>query len=180
SNTDATYKWSRSDHPWGRFSFEIENPETGEVESITRDSETDVLVVFEDEKKNSVVSNWNARPEPECNKKRANKKNGLNGKHVKPRNVRERKRHKNENKKNKGVKKKKASFISQFTLFRRAGNKLLEYKYVSKIVALIATIVLIRVIRTALSVYATIYAIPVAARIRITNSRTICTRLNKI
>jgi len=32
-----------------------------------------------------------------------------------------------------------ASFISQFTLFRRAGNQLLEYKYVSKIVALIAT-----------------------------------------
>jgi hypothetical protein len=55
SNTGATYKWSRSDHPWGRFSFDIEKPETGEVESITRDSETDVLVVFEDEMKNSIA-----------------------------------------------------------------------------------------------------------------------------
>ena len=54
SNTGTTYKWSRSDHPWGRFSFDVENPETGEVESITRDSETDVLVVFEDEMKNCV------------------------------------------------------------------------------------------------------------------------------
>ena len=49
SDTGATYRWSRSDHPWGRFSFDIENPETGEVEFITRDSETDVLVVFEDD-----------------------------------------------------------------------------------------------------------------------------------
>ena len=32
SNIGATYKWSRSDHPWGRFSFDIENPETGEAE----------------------------------------------------------------------------------------------------------------------------------------------------
>ncbi len=48
SNFGAYYSWSRSDHPQGRFTFDIENPETGELESITRDSETDVLVVYED------------------------------------------------------------------------------------------------------------------------------------
>ena len=48
SNLAAKYSWSRSDHPWGRFTFEVENPNTGEHEAITRDSETDVLVVYED------------------------------------------------------------------------------------------------------------------------------------
>jgi len=32
-----------------------------------------------------------------------------------------------------------ASFISQFTLFTSVGSQLLEYKYASKIVALVAT-----------------------------------------
>ncbi|QYK13192.1 hypothetical protein K0I63_01325 [Shewanella rhizosphaerae] len=44
---DAKCVWSRSDHPWGRFTFEISDPNTGATEQITRDSETDVLVVLE-------------------------------------------------------------------------------------------------------------------------------------
>jgi hypothetical protein len=39
---------------------------------------------------------------------------------------------------------KRASFIPQFTLFTSVGNQLLEYEYASKIVALIATMHLIR------------------------------------
>ncbi len=48
SDIDALYKWSRSDNPWGRFTFEITNSKDGTTESVTRDSETDILVVFED------------------------------------------------------------------------------------------------------------------------------------
>ena len=55
SNLGASYSWSRSDHPWGRFTFEVEHPETGELESITRDSETDVLVVYEGIKGNRIA-----------------------------------------------------------------------------------------------------------------------------
>jgi hypothetical protein len=43
---DAKCVWSRSDHPWGRFTFEIADSKTGSTEQITRDSETDVLVVL--------------------------------------------------------------------------------------------------------------------------------------
>lgn len=43
----ANCVWSRSDHPWARLTFNLLNPETGENQEITRDSETDVLVVLE-------------------------------------------------------------------------------------------------------------------------------------
>jgi len=41
--------WSRSDSPWARLTYSYTNPKTKEEEIITRDSETDVLVVFESE-----------------------------------------------------------------------------------------------------------------------------------
>jgi len=40
--------WSRSDHPWGRFTFKLPELDTSEEKEIIRDSETDVLVVLED------------------------------------------------------------------------------------------------------------------------------------
>jgi len=43
----ASYFWSRSDNPWGKVPLNIKNPKTGKTEQIKRDSETDVLVVFE-------------------------------------------------------------------------------------------------------------------------------------
>ncbi len=43
----AKYKWSRSDHPWGRFTVEVKDEKTGKLETVTRDSETDVLIVYE-------------------------------------------------------------------------------------------------------------------------------------
>lgn len=46
--SDAKCVWSRSDHPWGRFTFNIREPKSGELKEITRDSETDVLIVFEE------------------------------------------------------------------------------------------------------------------------------------
>lgn len=55
SNLNAHFKWSRSDHPWGRFTVDLKNEETGEIEQITRDSETDVLVVYETDKGNNVA-----------------------------------------------------------------------------------------------------------------------------
>jgi hypothetical protein len=51
ANKNATYYWSRSDHPWGKVPLDIKNPETGENEQIIRESETDILVVFETENK---------------------------------------------------------------------------------------------------------------------------------
>ena len=51
ANKKASYFWSRSDHPWGRVPLTIQNPETGKTEEIIRESETDVLVVFETTKK---------------------------------------------------------------------------------------------------------------------------------
>ena len=45
----AQYYWSRSDNPWGRVPSEEPDPETGKLEKIIRESETDVLVVFEAE-----------------------------------------------------------------------------------------------------------------------------------
>lgn len=44
---DARVRWSRSDHPWARLTNSYTNPETKVEETITRDSETDVLVIFE-------------------------------------------------------------------------------------------------------------------------------------
>jgi hypothetical protein len=55
SKLNASYKWSRSDNPWGRFTFEVEDLSTGKKEKITRDSETDILVVFEDVNKNNIA-----------------------------------------------------------------------------------------------------------------------------
>lgn len=52
SKLNAKYIWSHSDNPWGRFTFDITNSETGINETITRDNETDVLVVFGDESGN--------------------------------------------------------------------------------------------------------------------------------
>src|SRR5438067_1060925 len=43
----AAYSWSRSNYPWGKVTLEVTNPETGEPEVISREGETDVLVVFE-------------------------------------------------------------------------------------------------------------------------------------
>ncbi len=37
----------RADNPWSRVRLERENPETGELVVLTRDCETDVLVVYE-------------------------------------------------------------------------------------------------------------------------------------
>ncbi len=51
ANKNATYFWSRSDHPWGRVPLTIINPETGESENIIRESETDILVIFETKNK---------------------------------------------------------------------------------------------------------------------------------
>jgi len=47
ANENASYLWSRSDNPWGRFTITITNSETGIEEEVTRDSETDILVVYE-------------------------------------------------------------------------------------------------------------------------------------
>ena len=40
---------SRSDHPWTTVTIEVRNAITGEPESIQRQGETDILVVFEDD-----------------------------------------------------------------------------------------------------------------------------------
>ncbi|MGH2508821.1 MAG: hypothetical protein ACRDHZ_15650 [Ktedonobacteraceae bacterium] len=40
--------FSRSDNPWGRLPVILPNDVTGALEASTRDSETDVLAVFED------------------------------------------------------------------------------------------------------------------------------------
>lgn len=55
SKLNTAYVWSRSDNPWGRFTFEVINQENGEKGNITRDSETDILVVFEDGSNNKVA-----------------------------------------------------------------------------------------------------------------------------
>lgn len=47
SGETASYVWSRSDNPWGRFKIIVKNQDTGEDEEIIRDSETDILVVYE-------------------------------------------------------------------------------------------------------------------------------------
>lgn len=55
SNLCLSYKWSRSDHPWGRFTFEVEDPETRKKVEVNRDSETDILVVFENNSNKNVA-----------------------------------------------------------------------------------------------------------------------------
>ena len=44
---DAKYIWSRANHPWGKVKLEVLNTVTGATEVVQRESETDVLVVFE-------------------------------------------------------------------------------------------------------------------------------------
>lgn len=46
SGRGATYFWSRSDHPWGTINYTATNPETGQLETSRKESETDVLVVL--------------------------------------------------------------------------------------------------------------------------------------
>ncbi|WP_449427763.1 hypothetical protein [Rhodanobacter umsongensis] len=43
----AKYFWSRSDHPWGRIPYATINTQTGASEISLKESETDVLVVFQ-------------------------------------------------------------------------------------------------------------------------------------
>jgi hypothetical protein len=47
SSENATYHWSRSDHPWSRVEILAENPKTGVVEKVIKEGETDILVVFQ-------------------------------------------------------------------------------------------------------------------------------------
>ena len=47
TDTDARCVWSRSDSPWSKITFKHVDPETGVESDITRDSETDILVVLE-------------------------------------------------------------------------------------------------------------------------------------
>ena len=47
----AAHCWCRSNNPWGRTELSIINPETGLMEKIVREGETDVLVVFETDAK---------------------------------------------------------------------------------------------------------------------------------
>jgi hypothetical protein len=51
----VTYFWSRSDTPWGKVPFEEFNPVTGQMETVMRESETDVLVVFETDDKRKIA-----------------------------------------------------------------------------------------------------------------------------
>lgn len=41
----AAYAWSRSDHPWTSVDLEIRDHSTGEVGTVRREGETDILVV---------------------------------------------------------------------------------------------------------------------------------------
>ena len=45
------YVWSRSDHPWGKVKLLLPNEQTGALEMIAREGETDVLAVFENQTK---------------------------------------------------------------------------------------------------------------------------------
>lgn len=44
---EAAYHWSRSDHPWGKVELTVVNTRTGDRETVVREGETDILVVFE-------------------------------------------------------------------------------------------------------------------------------------
>src|SRR5882762_678090 len=43
----AKYRWSRSNHPWGKAPLIQTDPKTGLHEKANREGETDILVVFE-------------------------------------------------------------------------------------------------------------------------------------
>jgi len=53
---NMSYHWSRSDHPWGKVTAELVNPDSNTIQTITRECETDILVVFEDLNENSKVA----------------------------------------------------------------------------------------------------------------------------
>lgn len=46
TDREATYFWSRSDHPWGRILYTTKNVDTGASDISVKECETDVLVVF--------------------------------------------------------------------------------------------------------------------------------------
>lgn len=43
--------WSRSNHPWGKVRLLLPNSQTGALEMVAREGETDVLAVFENSAK---------------------------------------------------------------------------------------------------------------------------------
>ena len=47
AGTRATRVWSRSDHPWGRLPMDVIDPETQATETLVKESETDIIVVYE-------------------------------------------------------------------------------------------------------------------------------------
>ncbi len=49
------YFWSRSDHPWGTINFERFDAQTSRVVFEKRQSETDILVVLEDQRGDKVA-----------------------------------------------------------------------------------------------------------------------------
>lgn len=49
----AAYVWSRADNPWSRETLTVSDPQTGEPQEITRDGETDLLVVFREDDSNA-------------------------------------------------------------------------------------------------------------------------------
>jgi hypothetical protein len=52
---DASYYWSRSNYPWGKAELNTVNAMTGARESVVREGETDILVVFETPNKRRVA-----------------------------------------------------------------------------------------------------------------------------
>ena len=51
----ALYRWSRSDNPWGKVELTRINAITGDREVVVKESETDVLVVFDTRNKRRVA-----------------------------------------------------------------------------------------------------------------------------
>jgi len=54
TKTGANYSecvWSRSNYPWGKVRLLLPNSQTGALEMVAREGETDVLVVFESSSK---------------------------------------------------------------------------------------------------------------------------------
>lgn len=72
---------SRSDHPWTTVTIEVKNAATGKTESIRRQGETDILVVFEDDSgerfalhiENKIAGGKFTKHQPEGYPKRAEK-----------------------------------------------------------------------------------------------------------
>jgi len=48
-------KWSRSNYPWSIISLTMIDPETGESSTLSKGSETDILVLFEDTHKKRIA-----------------------------------------------------------------------------------------------------------------------------